>query len=53
MFWVVWGKMIVKTAYREILPYRTKDGSLIRELMHPGSADKQKASAICLVVQGR
>jgi mannose-6-phosphate isomerase-like protein (cupin superfamily) len=27
--------MILKTAYKEIQPYTTKDGSIIRELMHP------------------
>jgi mannose-6-phosphate isomerase-like protein (cupin superfamily) len=27
--------MVVKTEYEEIEPYRTKDGSMIRELMHP------------------
>lgn len=25
----------MKTAYKDIAPYTTKDGSLIRELMHP------------------
>ncbi len=27
--------MQIKTAYREMVPYLTKDGSEIRELMHP------------------
>ena len=27
--------MIVKTEYEKIKPYTTKDGSVIRELMHP------------------
>ena len=27
--------MILKTSYRDIPPYITKDGSTIRELMHP------------------
>ncbi len=27
--------MAIKTAYNQIKPYRTKDGSEIRELMHP------------------
>ncbi len=26
---------MIKTRYTEIAPYVTKDGSLIRELMHP------------------
>ncbi len=30
------GHKTVKTRYAEISPYTTKDGSLIRELMHPG-----------------
>lgn len=27
--------MVTRTDYREIVPYMTKDGSMIRELMHP------------------
>ncbi len=27
----------IKTAYNEIEPYITKDGSIVRELMHPAS----------------
>jgi len=29
-------RRILKTAYSEIKPYTTKDGAIIRELMHPG-----------------
>jgi len=25
-----------RTSYPDVVPYRTKDGSIIRELMHPG-----------------
>ncbi len=28
-------EMIIKSEYKKIRPYTTKDGSLIRELMHP------------------
>ncbi len=28
-------QMVIKTEYKNIKPYATKDGSLIRELMHP------------------
>ena len=27
--------MLIKTEYSKIQPYATKDGSIIRELMHP------------------
>ena len=27
--------MLIKTEYKNVRPYTTKDGSLIRELMHP------------------
>jgi len=39
----------VKTGYREIEPYVTKDGSIIRELMHPdlhGNISQSLAEAI-------
>lgn len=39
----------MKTSYRNIRPYRTKDGSLIRELMHPslhGNRNQSLAEAI-------
>ena len=29
------NKRVIKTAYNDIQPYTTKDGSIIRELMHP------------------
>jgi mannose-6-phosphate isomerase-like protein (cupin superfamily) len=38
-----------KTVYREIRPYTTKDGSVIRELMHPdvhGNANQSLAEAV-------
>ncbi len=38
-----------KTCYAEIEPYTTKDGSIIRELMHPavhGNANQSLAEAI-------
>jgi len=41
--------MIIKTEYHKIKPYTTKDGSLIRELMHPnvhGNAKQSLAEAI-------
>ena len=41
--------MIVKTEYDKIKPYTTKDGSLIRELMHPavhGNRNLSLAEAI-------
>ncbi|MEO5342550.1 MAG: cupin domain-containing protein [Gammaproteobacteria bacterium SHHR-1] len=41
----------MKTAYAEILPYRTKDGSEIRELMHPqrhGNRNQSLAEALLL-----
>ena len=28
-------KVVLKTSYNEIRPYSTKDGAIIRELMHP------------------
>jgi mannose-6-phosphate isomerase-like protein (cupin superfamily) len=39
----------VKTRYREVEPYTTKDGSTIRELMHPqahGNRNQSLAEAI-------
>lgn len=41
-------KPILKTGYHEIEPYITKDGSIIRELMHPeihGNAKQSLAEA--------
>jgi mannose-6-phosphate isomerase-like protein (cupin superfamily) len=41
--------MIVKTEYQGIRPYTTKDGSLIRELMHPnlnGNSQQSLAEAL-------
>ena len=40
--------MILKTAYKEIHPYTTKDGAIIRELMHPdvdGNSNQSLAEA--------
>ena len=34
----------MKTRYREVTPYRTKDGSFIRELMHPDVHGNRKLS---------
>jgi mannose-6-phosphate isomerase-like protein (cupin superfamily) len=34
----------MKTAYGQITPYRTKDGSTIRELMHPSTHDNHAQS---------
>jgi len=39
----------MKTRYREVEPYRTKDGSTVRELMHPqvhGNRNQSLAEAI-------
>ncbi|MDY6953924.1 MAG: cupin domain-containing protein [Thermodesulfobacteriota bacterium] len=41
----------MKTAYDEILPYTTKDGSVVRELMHPavhGNQNQSLAEAVVL-----
>ncbi|MCL5023230.1 MAG: cupin domain-containing protein [Nitrospirae bacterium] len=41
--------MILKTAYKDLLPYRTKDGSTVRELMHPalhGNTRQSLAEAV-------
>lgn len=41
--------MTIKTAYDQVKPYETKDGSLIRELMHPcvhGSGGMSLAEAV-------
>ena len=41
--------MVTKTEYKNIKPYITKDGSLIRELMHPdvhGNVKQSLAEAI-------
>jgi hypothetical protein len=34
----------MKTAYRDVAPYTTKDGSEIRELMHPAVHGNAKQS---------
>ena len=42
------GRRIFKTAYKEIQPYTTKDGAIIRELMHPevhGNSNQSLAEA--------
>jgi len=36
--------MIIKSEYNKIKPYTTKDGSLIRELMHPNVHGNNKLS---------
>lgn len=36
--------MTTKTEYRNVEPYTTKDGSIIRELMHPGRHGNTKLS---------
>ena len=36
--------MLIKTEYEKVRPYKTKDGSLIRELMHPGIHDNSMQS---------
>ena len=41
-------RRVFKTAYKEIQPYTTKDGSIIRELMHPevqGNSNQSLAEA--------
>ncbi|MGD8916082.1 MAG: cupin domain-containing protein [Syntrophobacterales bacterium] len=41
-------RRILKTAYKEIQPYTTKDGAIIRELMHPelhGNSNQSLAEA--------
>ncbi len=41
------------TRYAEITPYRTKDGSTIRELMHPGRhASRAQSLAVAIVDPG-
>jgi len=45
--------MQIKTAYRGIVPYRTKDGSEIRELMHPAvHGNRQQSLAEAIVPPG-
>lgn len=42
------GRIMKKTEYRKAKPYETKDGSLIRELMHPevhGNSNQSLAEA--------
>lgn len=41
---------MIKTRYAEIRPYVTKDGSLIRELMHPQAHGNQNLSLAEAVV---
>ena len=36
--------MLLKTEYNRIQPYTTKDGSLIRELLHPSLHGNEKQS---------
>ena len=41
--------MVIKTEYKKIKPYTTKDGSVIRELLHPdihGNINQSLAEAI-------
>jgi mannose-6-phosphate isomerase-like protein (cupin superfamily) len=41
-------RRVLKTAYNEIQPYTTKDGAIIRELMHPevqGNSNQSLAEA--------
>jgi len=41
--------MVIKTEYNKIVSYTTKDGALIRELMHPdihGNSKQSLAEAI-------
>jgi len=41
-------KVVLKTSYDEIRPYTTKDGAIIRELMHPkvhGNSNQSLAEA--------
>jgi mannose-6-phosphate isomerase-like protein (cupin superfamily) len=41
-------KVVLKTSYNEIKPYTTKDGAIIRELMHPevqGNSNQSLAEA--------
>ena len=45
--------MRMKTTYAEITPYATKDGSLIRELMHPAvHGNKQVSFAEAVIAPG-
>jgi mannose-6-phosphate isomerase-like protein (cupin superfamily) len=42
------NKRVIKTTYNEIQPYITKDGAMIRELMHPevqGNSNQSLAEA--------
>jgi len=42
------GRILKKSEYEKIVPYETKDGSLIRELMHPevhGNSNQSLAEA--------
>lgn len=41
--------MVIKSALNEVVPYKTKDGSTIRELMHPqvqGNLNQSLAQAV-------
>ena len=44
----------MKTSYRQISPYPTKDGSEIRELMHPGvHGNRSQSLAEAIVAPGQ
>jgi mannose-6-phosphate isomerase-like protein (cupin superfamily) len=43
----------MKTAYRDITPFTTKDGSTIRELMHPDQGMNRNQSLAEAVVEPR
>jgi len=44
----------MKTSYSEIVPYVTKDGSLVKELMHPAKHGNRNLSiAEAVIEQGR
>jgi mannose-6-phosphate isomerase-like protein (cupin superfamily) len=38
------NRRVIKTSYKEIQPYTTKDGAIIRELMHPEVHGNSKQS---------
>ncbi len=45
--------MFIKTKYHKVRPYTTKDGSLIRELMHPEThGNRQQSIAEAIVAPG-
>ena len=43
--------MIVKTRYADVVAYQTKDGSEIRELMHPGTPASGRQSLAEAIVR--